>query len=75
MGTRITSDEGVYALFDSVSGWAFGPTFASPDDAEAFLNYLHEQGEDGRELTDAQLGVRHTEWLALNEQSMGPVSS
>lgn len=69
MGVRLTTDEGVTALFDSVTGWAFGPTFAAPEDADAFLAFLHEKGEDGRELSGEVLRSRHAAWLALNEAS------
>lgn len=42
MGVRILDSEGLSTetgavLFDSVSGWAFGPVFPSHEDAEEFL--------------------------------------
>jgi len=50
MGLRFTSDEKVTALFDSVSGWAFGPTFDSPDAAQAFLDWCEMQGVQGGDV-------------------------
>ena len=47
MGVRITTSEKVSALFDSVSGWAFGPTFETEDEAESFLNFT-ASGDDLR---------------------------
>lgn len=43
MGVQITGIERKSALFDSVSGLAFGPTFNSDEEAEAFLAWLVEQ--------------------------------
>ena len=39
MGVRLTTTEGVTALYDSVTGFAFGPTFDDADRAEAFAAY------------------------------------
>lgn len=65
MGVRITSDEDVCALFDSVSGWAFGPTFADSDEAESFLKFLQKNdADDARALTQVELGDWHDKWLA-----------
>jgi hypothetical protein len=44
MGVRITSQENVSALFDSVSGVAFGPVFEDEFEAEEFLAWYAEQG-------------------------------
>lgn len=64
MSVRLTTDEQVCALFDSVTGWAFGPTFGDSDAADNFLAFLAEHGEDGRELSTDVLSKRHDEWLA-----------
>lgn len=50
MGTRLTSDPGehVVAMFDSVTGWAFGRVFSSAEQAEDFLRWL-----ETADLTDA----------------------
>jgi hypothetical protein len=40
MSTRLTSTEGVVALFDSTSGVAFGEVFPDEDTAEDFLQWL-----------------------------------
>lgn len=49
MGVRITGQEGRVALYDSVSGFAFGPTFEDEDEAQAFLEWWEANG-DGRDL-------------------------
>lgn len=43
MGVRLTSEENVTALYDSVTGWAFGTVFATPELAEDFLIWLAEE--------------------------------
>jgi hypothetical protein len=62
MGIRITTSEKVSALFDSVTGWAFGPTFETEDEAESFLNFT-ASGDDLRTLDDAELDKLHRAWL------------
>lgn len=49
MGIRITSQEKVAALFDSVSGFAFGPTFEDEFEAQDFLDWYLANG-DGKDL-------------------------
>lgn len=44
MGLRFTSAEDVVALFDSVTGWAFGPVFSTEKAAERFLRWSEKQG-------------------------------
>lgn len=60
MGLRLTADEGKTALFDSVSGWAFGPVFSDADQAEDFLRYAEQvfgvPDGDVRALDMAALG-------------------
>lgn len=66
MGVRIVNDTGEEraALYDSVSGFAFGPTFTSYDPAclgaaehaYAWCEFMAEAGNvDPRTLTDAQM--------------------
>ena len=57
MGLRLTSAEGVTAMFDSVTGWAFGPVFEHEEDAEAFMGWARTQCqiEDLRSLSSADL--------------------
>lgn len=45
MGVRITDLETV-ALYDSTTGMAFGPTFERESEAEAFLAWLKEGGDE-----------------------------
>jgi hypothetical protein len=72
MGVRLSTDENVVALFDSVTGWAFGPTFPDSDEAQSFLDYLHSLGEDGRELSDADMSARHSLWRERRQQDDEP---
>ena len=68
MGVRITSVEAKCALFDSVSGLAFGPVFDSWLDAEAFLTWLTGQGAgDPRLMPEMRLVERHREWQTERE--------
>lgn len=52
MGVRIIVGSEQYGtesgavLFDSTTGWAFGPVFADLDRAEAFLAYVEAKGID-----------------------------
>lgn len=71
MGVRIlahedtTGDrEGGAVLFDSVTGWAFGPVFADEDEAESFLDWCREKGlRDVRELGGATLKAQYEQFL------------
>lgn len=65
MGVRITSDEDKAALFDSVSGWAFGPVFDNSDEADDFLTYC-ESAElpDLRTMSEPDLMNAHEKWAA-----------
>lgn len=72
MGVRITTDEDKAALFDSVTGFAFGPTFDNSDDAQEFLAYLQSFGEDGRELTPVALASRYDAWLVVEPLESEP---
>lgn len=79
MGTRILigseqGDAGVRehaVLFDSVTGWAFGPVFSedealgtSPEDmAELFLAWLREHDhEDPRSIPAGELETLYGQW-------------
>ena len=69
MGVRNTEDEGVVALFDSVSGHAFGLTFDSTTEAEAFLEFAENLGiDDVRKLNDAGFDRLHAVWLESLEE-------
>ena len=55
MGVRIT-DNRTFALYDSVSGFAFGPTFDTEDEARGFVDFVtNRYGKDARTLTDKEL--------------------
>lgn len=56
MSVRLTSGESKVALFDSASGFAFGPVFDDEDDAQDFIDYVERSIEgDIRGLSDAEL--------------------
>lgn len=74
MGCRIMvgNEEGtereMAVMFDSVTGWAFGPTFSSGEVCEAYMRWLASAGTDPRELTDAAQRRHHDEfreWLKI----------
>jgi len=58
MGIRTTDSDPVTALYDSVSGFAFGPTFEDSEHAEAFLAWYaawpYSNDRDLRTLNDEQ---------------------
>lgn len=69
MGVRILSDNSKdydsACLYDSVTGWAFGPLFEDYDKAQAFLDWLDC---DARVLTDKALKAKHIEFLRHLEE-------
>jgi len=68
MSVRITSVEKKVALFDSASGWAFGPTFDSETEADSFLEYVEDMtGLDPRMLHTDRLDELYMKWV--EEQS------
>ena len=69
MGVRITDLETV-ALYDSVSGFAFGPTFPSEEAAMDFLEYT-EQEEDPRLWSDAKAEGLHSAWIEARGADFG----
>ena len=66
MSVRTTTRESKVALFDSVTGWAFGPTFDTADEADDFLEWFgHAEGwaaDDPRDLRDPVLARAHSRW-------------
>lgn len=64
MGVRLTSGEKKVALFDSTSGFAFGPVFDNDGDAEDFLRHLARNGyQDARDVAPQALVELHNEWM------------
>ena len=63
MGVRLIHDAASArdntALYDSVSGWAFGPVFNSVEDAESFLDSLPK---DARLYRGGELATCYAEW-------------
>jgi hypothetical protein len=55
-------------LVDSVTGFAFGPVFDSPDDAEEFVEHVRtKDGRDPRTVPDGELERLHVEWVKGRE--------
>lgn len=51
-------------MVDSVTGIAFGHTFADREEAESFIAYVQDKtGKDPRALTSEQCDDAHTRWL------------
>ena len=68
MGVRVTTAEGITALYDSTSGVAFGPVFDTLEDADAFLTHLQQIGErDPRLIPVGELGELAREWQEERE--------
>lgn len=62
MSARVTSHR-QGALYDSVTGLAFGPVFDKRADAEEFLDHLDQIGErDPRVIPAVELAQLHDEW-------------
>lgn len=61
MGVRNSTYEGVTCLFDSVSGYAFGPVFDTADEAEDFVIWATDTCGVGdlRILTWEQMHTLH----------------
>lgn len=69
MGVRTTASEKVVAIFDSVSGYAFGPTFYDEEAADSFLAFADGYSDkDLRAMTDAELSEVYESWLKERER-------
>lgn len=63
MGVRDTSTERKVAMFDSVTGFAFGPVFDTEADLEEFMEWWDEtSNRDLRDLSDAELEEALAKW-------------
>ncbi len=63
MSARVTEPTGPYAIYDSVTGIAFGRTFDSHEDAENFVKWAAEtSGEDVRSLPPGELARLRLRW-------------
>lgn len=52
-------------LYDSVSGWAFGPVFGCYEYAERFIGWFRRtEGIDPREATQEVLQSAYDRWIA-----------
>jgi hypothetical protein len=63
VSVRVTTAEGKAALFDSVTGLAFGPVFDSELHADEFLIWLDDtDGRDARDINTPRLNALKQEW-------------
>lgn len=68
MSVRLTSQESRVALFDSVTGYAFGPTFDSDEDAESFVAFVRDiSGQDPREISRLAVYLERWQTQQFNE--------
>ncbi len=68
MGVRTTDGEGKVALFDSVSGFAFGPVFDTYEEAISFRDWVEERtGDDIRAASDRDLQQHYQVWSEPTE--------
>lgn len=67
MGTRILTTDGYNneegaVLFNSTTGWAFGPVFESGEQAEAFTQFV---SEDPKTMTNKELEEAYLRFLPV----------
>ena len=68
MGIRITGDEGKTALYDSVSGFAFGLVFDNSEEANDFLEFVGKnEPRDLRILKDSELESLYSKWFSQKD--------
>lgn len=66
MGVRVTTPTGPFALYDSVTGIAFGEVFEDRQEAEDFAEWAtNESGKDLRTLTGVALAQLRVDWLSI----------
>lgn len=71
MGIRITSTESKTAIYDSVSGFAFGPVFDSDLEAEEFIEFAEKRlNKDLRTATDRELEEVYSAFLAAKDMTI-----
>ncbi len=66
MGVRIVEGRGIAALYDSVTGIAFGPTFQGLDAHDQATHFLDWLADDARLLTPVGLLAAHQRWADQN---------
>ena len=64
---HVIGDDTGAALSDTVTGWAFGPVFASRDEATLFLNWLHVVWARDAHADDDELAGYYATWLEARE--------
>ena len=67
MGLRFVTDDEVTAMYDSVSGWAFGPIFHDEDEAQRFLDWTETQGVRAGDVRSVPLAELDELWARYNK--------
>ncbi len=63
MGVRNTGVEGRVAMFDSVTGFAFGPTFDSDDELDDYMTFVASIDQrDLRSISSSDLEAYVVQW-------------
>ena len=63
MSTRVTNPDGPYAIYDSVTGIAFGRTFHDHNEAADFVDWAAKiSGQDVRLLSPGDLAQLRARW-------------
>ncbi len=66
MGVRIIEGKNHAALYDSVTGVAFGPVFEGLDAHDQAVHFLDTLPEDARSYSPAMLRGQHAAWAETN---------
>jgi len=70
MGIRLTSEEGKTALYDSVSGFAFGPVFDTEVEAAEFADYAESRLNKAlNKMLHREIDEVYATWLMSMEGS------
>jgi hypothetical protein len=63
----VIGDDTAAALADTVSGWAFGPVFASRDEATLFVRWLRVVWSSDARANDDLLAGHYATWLEARD--------
>lgn len=70
-GTEFGTEQTVAVLYDSVTGWAFGPVFVNAEWADEFLIWLESEapGVDPRTMSPIDLERHYKAWPGPVEEA------
>lgn len=69
-GKEAGTEREMAVLFDSVTGWAFGPRFKSADEADSFVGFCTSQGKRPEKMAVSDLLQLHDQWLGAYSAKM-----